>query len=173
MVCPSLLAAAVTATFRKMMDSLRALLYWLAIGMGVGRAPWAPGTAGTLLAVPLVWGLWQLSPGWQWTLVVAALVAGIPICAEGSRRLGRHDPGAVVWDEMAAFGVLGLVIPRSLPWLAAAFVLFRLFDIAKPWPIRDLDHRMGGGLGIMLDDLLAAGYAAVCLALLGRMVAAV
>ena len=155
------------------MNSLRTLLYWLAIGGGAGRAPRGPGTAGTLLAVPLVWGLWQLPSVWQWTLVVAALVAGIPICAEGSRRLGRHDPGPVVWDEIAAFALLSLMIPRSLPWLAAAFVLFRFFDIAKPWPIRDLDHRLSGGLGIMLDDLLAAGYAAMCLALLGRMVAAV
>ena len=150
------------------MSALRTIAYWLAIGGGSGLAPWAPGTVGTLVACVLVYGLWQLPWAWQLVVVLAALGAGPGICAEGSRQLGRHDPGAVVWDEIAAFMALALVTPRSPQWLALAFVLFRIFDVVKPWPIRDVDHRLGGGLGIMLDDILAAGYAAVCLALLRR-----
>ncbi len=152
-----------------MLAGLRTAAYWLAIGLGVGLVPRAPGTAGTLLAVPLAWGLLRLPELWQVLLVLSAVLLGIPICQEGARRLIGHDPGAVVWDEIAAFLALALVIPSGWPWLALGFVLFRFFDIAKPWPIRDLDHRLHGGLGIMLDDLLAAGYAAVCLVLLRRL----
>jgi phosphatidylglycerophosphatase A len=156
-----------------MISALRSLAYWLAVGLGSGLVPRAPGTAGTLLAVPLAWALMQLPATWHAALALAAVVLGIPICAEGSRRLGRHDPGAVVWDEIAAFLLLALAIPTGLLWLGVAFVLFRIFDIVKPWPIRDVDHRLHGGAGIMLDDLLAAGYAAVCLALLSRLFDAV
>jgi phosphatidylglycerophosphatase A len=149
------------------------LAYWLAIGFGTGLVPRAPGTAGTLLAVPLAWGLMQLPWSWQLGLTLAAVALGVPICREGASRLGHHDPGAVVWDEIAGFFVLALVIPEGVFWLALGFLFFRVFDIVKPWPIRDLDHRLHGGAGIMLDDLLAAGYAAVCLMLLSRLADAV
>lgn len=150
------------------MAAIRNVAYWLAIGFGSGLAPRAPGTAGTLLALPLAWGLMHLPWKWHALVAVAAVGLGVPICREGARRLGRRDPGAVVWDEIAAFLALALVIPSGLWWLGLAFALFRFFDIAKPWPIRDLDHRLHGGAGIMLDDLLAAGYAAVCLLLIHR-----
>jgi phosphatidylglycerophosphatase A len=152
-----------------MLSAIRTLAYWLAIGLGTGLAPRAPGTAGTLLAVPLAWTLMQLPEPWHLALALAAVALGVPICAEGAGRLGKHDPGAVVWDEIAAFLLLALVVPAGVLWLGVAFVLFRIFDIVKPWPIRDVDHRLRGGAGIMLDDLLAAGYAAVCLALLSRL----
>ena len=97
--------------------------------------------------------------------VIAAFVAGIWICGESARRLQVHDHPAIVWDEIVGFLAVCLVVPADIFWFAAAFALFRLFDIVKPWPIRDLDHSLGGGIGIMLDDLVAAGYGAACLLL--------
>ena len=155
------------------MAPLRNLAYWLAIGFGSGLAPRAPGTAGTVVAVPIAWGLILLPGPWHLAVALVAVVLGGPICAAGAHRLGENDPPAVVWDEIAAFLLLALVIPPSPVWLAVGFVLFRFFDIVKPWPIRDLDHRLHGGVGIMLDDLLAAGYAAVCLIALCKLADAV
>jgi phosphatidylglycerophosphatase A len=88
------------------------------------------------------------------------------ITGKSAERLGVHDHSGIVWDEIAAFLALALVLPDGWPWLAAGFVVFRGFDIFKPWPIRDLDHRLSGGLGIMLDDLAAAVFSAVVLRLL-------
>jgi phosphatidylglycerophosphatase A len=137
----------------------------LALGLGAGLAPVAPGTAGTLVAVLPAW----LMAGWPWSvrigLVAAALALGVWLCGISARRLGVHDHPAIVWDEIAGFLALCLAVPAGPGWLAAAFVLFRFFDIVKPWPIRDVDHSLRGGLGIMLDDLIAAGYGAVCLLL--------
>jgi phosphatidylglycerophosphatase A len=135
----------------------------LATGFGSGCAPFAPGTFGTLVAVPFAW----LGAGFAWPirgLAVAALFGvGIWICAASARRLGVHDHPGIVWDEIVGYLATALAAPPGLGGLVAAFGLFRLFDIVKPWPIRDLDHSLHGGLGIMLDDLAAAGYAALCL----------
>ncbi len=135
----------------------------LAFGLGTGLSPVAPGTVGSLLALPLAWltlplGLWA-------QLAVAALlvISGIWICGESARRIGVHDHGGIVWDEVAGMYITLLAAPATIAAWALAFVAFRLFDILKPWPIRDLDHRLGGGLGIMLDDLAAALYAVVLL----------
>ena len=103
-------------------------------------------------------------------MAVLAL-AGVWICGESARRLDKHDHPAIVWDEIAGFLAVCLVLPPEPLWWVAAFVLFRLFDIAKPWPVGYLDRRVGGGLGIMLDDLAAAGLAVVCL-VLGRLAVA-
>ncbi|MDA0705294.1 MAG: phosphatidylglycerophosphatase A [Proteobacteria bacterium] len=138
-------------------------VHLLAFGLGLGLVPVAPGTAGTLLGVLLAWLALELGLAVQIALGVAMFVAGIWICGNSSRRLGQHDPGGIVWDEIAAMYFTLLVVPATISAWIAAFVLFRLFDIVKPWPIRDLDHRMGGGLGIMLDDLVAALYAAILL----------
>jgi len=92
-------------------------------------------------------------------------VAGIFICGNSSRRLGQHDPGGIVWDEISAMYLTLLVVPATVSAWILAFVLFRVFDIVKPWPIRDLDYRLAGGVGIMLDDLVAALYAAILLVL--------
>ena len=144
---------------------LKEPVHLLALGFGAGLAPIAPGTAGTLLAVLPAW----LMGDWPWIVragvVAATFVAGIWICGESARRLQVHDHPAIVWDEIAGFLAVCLVVPAGALWLAAAFGLFRLFDIVKPWPIRDLDHSLGGGIGIMLDDLAAAGYASACLLL--------
>jgi len=143
--------------------NLKQPVHLLALGFGTGLAPVAPGTAGTLLAVLPAW----LSADWPWIaragIVAAAFGAGIWICGESARRLHVHDHPAIVWDEIVGFLAVCLVVPADVFWFAAAFALFRFFDIVKPWPIRDLDHSLGGGIGIMLDDLVAAGYGAACL----------
>jgi phosphatidylglycerophosphatase A len=100
---------------------------------------------------------------WRIAAVAALVVAGIFVCGESAKRLGTHDHPAIVLDEIAAFLALALTLPRHAAWFSSAFILFRFFDIAKPWPIREMDHSLGGGLGIMLDDLMAALYAAACL----------
>jgi phosphatidylglycerophosphatase A len=92
---------------------------------------------------------------------------GIWICGESARRIGVHDHGGIVWDEIVGMYVTLFLAPISVVVFVLAFILFRIMDIVKPWPIRDLDHSMQGGLGIMLDDLLAALYAALLLALYG------
>ena len=142
-------------------------VHLLAFGFGLGLAPTAPGTVGTLLGVVFAWLALDLGIIVQIGIGVAMFVAGIWICDNSSRRIGQHDPGGIVWDEIAAMYLTLLVAPTTISAWILAFVLFRFFDIVKPWPIRDLDHRMRGGLGIMLDDLVAALYAAILLALYG------
>ncbi|MDH3532548.1 MAG: phosphatidylglycerophosphatase A [Gammaproteobacteria bacterium] len=136
----------------------------LAFGLGAGLAPLAPGTVGSLLGVLLAWIVQDLTLLTQIGGAVFLFVAGIWICGESARRIGVHDHGGIVWDEICGTYVTLLVAPPQIAAWAVGFLLFRAFDIVKPWPIRDLDHRLGGGLGIMLDDLVAALYAAILLA---------
>ncbi|NND59976.1 MAG: phosphatidylglycerophosphatase A [Gammaproteobacteria bacterium] len=143
---------------------LRDPVQLLALGFGSGLSPRAPGTMGTLVAIPIDLLLRFLDMPWRIAIVSLAIVAGVWLCDASARRLGVHDHPAIVWDEIAAFLVIMLFVPLSWVWIAAAFVLFRLFDIWKPWPIRDLDHSIAGGLGIMLDDVIAAIYTVVFLA---------
>ena len=140
-------------------------VHLLAFGFGLGLSPIAPGTVGSLLGVALAWLTLDLDLVMQIGIAAALFVAGIWICGNSSRRLGQHDPGGIVWDEIAAMYATLLVAPATITAWILAFGLFRAFDIVKPWPIRELDHRLGGGLGIMLDDLVAALYAAILLAL--------
>ena len=142
-------------------------VHFLAFGFGTGLAPVAPGTVGSLLGVLLAWLTLDLELYVQMGIAVALIAAGVWICGESSRRLGVHDHGGIVWDEIAGMYVTLLAAAPTLTAWALGFLLFRAFDIVKPWPIRDLDHRLGGGSGIMLDDLVAALYAAVLLALQG------
>ena len=139
----------------------------LAFGFGTGLAPLAPGTFGSLLGVLLAWLTLDLGLMTQIGCAVFLFVSGIWICGESSRRLGIHDHGGIVWDEIAAMYMVLIAAPPTLFAWILAFGLFRAFDVVKPWPIRDLDHRLGGGLGIMLDDLVAALYAALLLAFVG------
>ena len=143
---------------------LRNPIHFLALGGGAGFVPRAPGTAGSLVGLVPAWSMlgWPLS--WRLMAVAAIVLVGVWVCGESARRLNVHDHPGIVFDEIA--GVLAtalIIVSGSLLELALAFVLFRIFDIVKPWPIRDVDHRLGGGLGIMLDDLMAAFYAAACL----------
>ena len=137
---------------------------FLALGLGSGLSRHAPGTVGTLAAVPFGLLLKQLPPSLFWLALAGLFLAGIPLCGAVSRRLGRSDPGAIVWDEMVGFWLTVALVPVDWLWWAAAFAAFRLFDIIKPWPIRQIEKRFGGGLGIMLDDVLAALYAMLVLA---------
>jgi phosphatidylglycerophosphatase A len=136
-------------------------VHFLAFGFGSGLSPKAPGTMGTLAAIPLYLLLVQL-PLWGYVLVsLLVAVAGVWICRESSRRLGVHDHGGIVWDEFSGFFLTMLAAPQGWKWIMLGFVLFRLFDIWKPWPIRLADSKVEGGFGIMLDDWLAAIYALV------------
>ncbi|MBI5330297.1 MAG: phosphatidylglycerophosphatase A [Betaproteobacteria bacterium] len=140
--------------------------HFLSLGFGSGLAPKAPGTAGTLVAFPLYF-LLQGSPlFWVWG--AAFVLVGIWACGVTGRALGEHDHGSIVWDEIAAFLLVLPFAPPTLAGYALAFALFRLFDIWKPFPIGWLDARVHGGLGVMLDDLVAALYAVVVLLLAAR-----
>lgn len=143
---------------------LRDPVHFLALGFGSGLVPVAPGTAGTVVGVlidPLLRPL-----GLELRVLVVALmaVAGIWICGASARRLGVHDHPAIVWDEIVGYLALMLLLPAGWVWALIGFAVFRLFDIWKPWPIRQLDHAVGGGWGIMLDDLVAAAWGGLVLA---------
>jgi phosphatidylglycerophosphatase A len=142
----------------------------IALGFGAGLSPLGPGTVGTLVAWPIGWLLTGLISPALLVLVVAALfVLGIWACTVTGRDLGVPDHGAMVWDEIVAFLLVLAIVPRDLAWQAAAFVLFRAFDIGKPPPIGWFERRYHGGFGVMFDDLLAAGYSLVSLAFIKRL----
>lgn len=134
-------------------------VHFLAFGFGSGLSPKAPGTMGTLAAIPLYLLLVNL-PLWGYLLALLLIsVVGVWLCGESSRRLGVHDHGGIVWDEFAGFLLTMTAAPQGWEWIVAGFALFRLFDIWKPWPVRIADRKVHGGLGIMLDDWLAGVYA--------------
>ena len=143
----------------------------LALGLGTGLSPRAPGTVGTLLGFPLYAGLHAvLTPTLVLLSLAALFILGIPVCAQTARDLGVADPGAIVWDEIVAFALVLAFAPSGWAGWTGAFLLFRLFDILKPFPVNIADRKIKGGLGVMLDDLLAAGYAIASLLLVTRLV---
>ena len=142
----------------------------LSLGFGAGLSPVAPGTFGTLVAVPLYLLLAQAELAWYLALAAAGFAVGIWLCGRTSDALGKHDHGAIVWDEIVGFCVTMIAVPAAWQWILLGFVLFRLFDIVKPWPIRLVDSRMRGGLGIMFDDLLAGLYALACMQITLRII---
>ena len=142
-------------------------VHFLAFGFGTGLAPFAPGTFGSIPGLILFWLTLDFGLYVQLGIAVTIALAGIWICGESARRIGVHDHGGIVWDEIVGMYITLLVAPVTVVGFALAFVLFRIMDIVKPWPIRDLDHSIHGGLGIMLDDLAAALYAALLLGLYG------
>ncbi len=149
--------------------------HWIAFGLGSGLVPWAPGTFGTLAAIPLYLLLSCLA--WPSYLIAVGILTliGIWACGLTARELGAKDPSVIVWDEFVGFWITMAVIPydRLLApggwfWLLAGFLTFRLFDIWKPWPIYLVDEQVSGGVGIMFDDILAGLMAGlVLLGLLG------
>ena len=143
--------------------ALRTPAGFLAFGLGSGLSRYAPGTVGTVVAVPFAWLLMQMPPALYWTALAALFLLGVWLCGAASRMLGRHDPGNIVWDEMVGYWLTVALVPVTWTWWLAAFVLFRFFDILKPWPIRLAEKRLGGGLGIMFDDVIAAAYAMLIL----------
>jgi len=140
----------------------------LAFGFGSGLSPFAPGTMGTLIAIPFVFALKGLQAPIFWMTLFLLFWLGVYVCDRVSQKLGVHDHGGIVWDEMVGYWLSIAFVPLQWHWLLAAFVLFRFFDIVKPWPIRELDKKVRGGFGIMIDDILAAVFTIVCLALLQR-----
>jgi phosphatidylglycerophosphatase A len=142
---------------------LRDPVHLLAFGFGTGLSPYAPGTFGTLVGIPFVLLMAPLGLVAQLALVVAGFLLGVYVCGESARRLGVHDHGGIVWDEVIGYAVTMLAVPAEPAWLLAGFALFRFFDIVKPWPIREADHSLKGGVGIMLDDVLAGIFAGAIL----------
>jgi phosphatidylglycerophosphatase A len=136
---------------------------FLALGFGSGLLPVAPGTAGTLAAIPLYLLLQDLSLGAYLALVLVSVFGGILVCGYTAARLGVHDHPAIVWDEIVGYLITMTAAPAGWLWVAAGFVLFRLFDILKPWPIGWFDRRVHGGTGIMLDDVIAGVFAGALL----------
>lgn len=129
--------------------------HFLALGFGSGLSPKAPGTMGTLAAIPIVWGLSFFGLSVYIAFLVLGTILGIYICGKTAADIGEHDHGAIVWDEIIGFAITMFLVPATLWTLVAGFILFRLFDIIKPWPISWLDRKVHGGTGIMLDDILA------------------
>ena len=140
----------------------------VAFGFGAGLAPFAPGTFGTLLGWAIVWAVPGESAGSLLIVAAVLFLLGIWACEITGRHLGVGDHPAMVWDEVVAFLLILAIVPRDYFWQLAAFVAFRFFDIVKPPPIRFLERRYGGGLGVMVDDIVAALYALLVLALLKR-----
>lgn len=134
-------------------------VHFLAFGCGSGLSPKAPGTFGTLAAIPF-YLLMQGLPLWGYLgVVLVATLAGFWFCDRTSKDLGVHDHPAIVWDEFCGFWITMIAAPTGWLWVVAGFVLFRIFDIWKPWPIGWLDKKVHGGFGIMVDDLLAGVFA--------------
>jgi len=131
----------------------------LALGFGSGLARRAPGTWGTLAAIPLWLPIAMLGFYWQLLVVTLAFLLGIAVCERTTKNLGSHDHGSIVWDEFVGFWLTMLFLPSGYQSILIGFLLFRLFDIAKPWPIRLADRHVHGGFGIMLDDVIAAVFA--------------
>lgn len=135
-------------------------ILFLAEGFGLGRIPVMPGTFGSLWGLPLGWLLGQGIPAWgRLGIGLIMFLVGIPLCERAAQLRRCKDPGSVVWDEIAAFPLVYAFVPINWQSLIVGFLLFRLFDISKPPPVRRLE-RLRAGLGIMIDDTVAALYAA-------------
>jgi len=140
-------------------------IVFVACGFGSGASPIAPGTAGTLVAIPIYLAMSPLGLFWYLLVTAVMFLLGIYICDRAAVRFGEHDHAAIVWDEIVGFLVTMSLMPEDWRWIVAGFIVFRFFDILKPWPISWLDRRVHGGLGIMLDDVVAglAGLAVLLL----------
>ena len=149
------------------MNSNKAILanpiHLLAFGFGAGLSPKAPGTVGTAVAVLIYLALPSMSPIIYAGLVLLSFIFGIWLCGKTAEDLGVPDHGGIVWDEFVGYWITMFMAPSGLFWVLLGFGLFRLLDIFKPWPIKWADKELAGGLGIMLDDVLAGIMAALCI----------
>ena len=144
------------------------LLMFLATVGSVGYLPWAPGTWGSLAALPLNFLLSRLAPSLYWSALLAVILLAVAAAGAAEKILDRKDPGMVVIDEVAGMLITMIGAPQTLLAYGAGFLLFRFFDILKPFPVSWADRHLNGGIGIVMDDLLAGVYAALCLQLLLR-----
>ena len=141
-------------------------VHLLAFGFGSGVMPKAPGTWGTVVAIPLFLLLQGLPIMAYLAVVLLTAIVGVWLCHVAAKDLGVHDHPGIVWDEIVGYLITMIAAPPGWLWLLIGFVLFRLFDILKPWPIRAIDNGVDGGLGIMLDDIIAGVMSLACLQLL-------
>ncbi len=141
-------------------------VHWLALGFGTGLAAKAPGTFGTLVGIPLFLIMQSLPVAIYCLITIILFLVGIWICDRTARELGVHDHPGIVWDEVVGYLVTMIMAPAGWLWVILGFILFRIFDIWKPWPIRVIDQRVSGGFGIMLDDLIAGIFALISLHIL-------
>jgi phosphatidylglycerophosphatase A len=141
-------------------------IHFLALGFGSGLAPKAPGTFGTLAAVPLLFLANYFSIFYWGLLIILMAFAGIYICGKAAKDAGVHDHGAIVWDEIVGLMITLFMFPLTWQTISVGFLLFRFFDILKPWPISYLDKNCSGGFGIMIDDIVAGVISWLCMYLI-------
>lgn len=139
---------------------------WLATGFGAGLSPVAPGTAGSLVGVLFYLAMAGLALPLYLALVLVLAIIGVWVCGRAGRALAVSDHPSIVWDEIVGLLIAMAATPPSWQALVTGFALFRLFDILKPWPVGSIDRRVKGGLGVMLDDVMAGLYALACLQIL-------
>ena len=143
--------------------------HFIALGFGTGLAPVAPGTVGTLLAFPIYWLLFPwLDAPWMFGMITALFVLGVWACGRTGTAMGIADHSGMVWDEVVAMLLILMIVPAGVGWWTAAFFAFRFFDVVKPPPIRYFDRTVKGGFGVMFDDILAAFYTVILLAIFHR-----
>ncbi len=145
-------------------------IHFLAFGFGSGAAPKAPGTFGTLVAVLIYLGLQYFSLFTYSLIVIFSFIFGVYLCEKTSRDLAVHDHSGIVWDEFVGYWITMWFAPMGWVWIIVGFVLFRLFDIWKPWPISWCDQKIPGGFGIMFDDVVAGFFALISLNLLALLI---
>jgi phosphatidylglycerophosphatase A len=150
-------------------ELLRSPTLFLAFGFGSGLASKAPGTIGTLAAIPLWLLLCQLPVSLYWSVIAISAIVGIYICDRASSKLGVHDHSGIVWDEFVGLWIALAFIEPQLNSIIIGFILFRFFDIVKPWPINWLDKRVGNGTGIMIDDIVAGFFAAMLIVIVSSL----
>jgi len=141
-------------------------VHFSAFGFGAGASPYAPGTVGTLPAVLLVWLMSYIPIIWYLCVICLLYVAGVWVCAKTSNDIGVHDHPGVVVDEVVGYLIAMILVPVNVWTLATGFLVFRFFDIVKPWPICWLDKRVDGGTGIMIDDVVAGVFSLIVMQLL-------
>ncbi len=142
---------------------------WLATGFGAGLSPVAPGTAGSLVGVLFYLAMAGLPPLLYLALVLVLAVIGVRVCDRAGKALAVTDHPGIVWDEIVGVLITMAATPPSWQGVVSGFALFRLFDILKPWPVARIDRGVKGGLGVMLDDVMAGLYALACLQILRHM----
>ena len=146
---------------------LRHPIHFFSLGFGAGLSPYMPGTLGTLVAIPIYLLIAHLPLITYSEIIMVGFILGVYFCHLTSEKLGVHDHPGIVWDEVIGFLITMIAVPApNWYWITAGFVLFRFFDIVKPWPVTFADKRLSGGFGIMFDDVLAGIYAFTCIQLL-------